>query len=159
LAEPDEKKMEMDIVDEQVDTLGRAVMGLTLGCARCHDHKFDPVSMEDYYGLAGIFRSTRTMESFKKVAPWHEHSPASPHELARNADHERRVAELKAEIKAQGEKDKGAKPEEAKPPPDAADRRAELAALEKSAPDLPSAMGVDEAKVADTALLRRGNPL
>ncbi len=43
LAEVDEKKMEMDIVDEQIDTLGRAVLGLTLGCARCHDHKFDPV--------------------------------------------------------------------------------------------------------------------
>lgn len=159
LAEPDEKKMEMDIVDEQVDTLGRAVMGLTLGCARCHDHKFDPLSMEDYYGLAGIFQSTRTMESFKKVARWHEHSLASPDELARKADHDRRVAELKAEIKALGEKEKAAKPDEAKPPPEAANRRAELAALEKSAPELPSAMGVAEAKVADAALLRRGNPL
>lgn len=159
LAEPDEKKMEMDIVDEQVDTLGRAVMGLTLGCARCHDHKFDPVSMEDYYGLAGIFQSTRTMESFKKVARWHEHSLASADELARKADHDRRVAELKAEIKALGEKEKAAKPDEAKPSPEAANRRAELAALEKSAPELPSTMGVAEAKAGDAALLRRGNPL
>jgi Protein of unknown function (DUF1553)/Protein of unknown function (DUF1549) len=159
LAEPDEKKMEMDIVDEQVDTLGRAVMGVTLGCARCHDHKFDPVSMEDYYGLAGIFQSTRTMESFKKVARWHEHALASPEELSRKADHDRRVAELKAEIKALGEKEKAAKPDEAKPQSEAANRRAELAALEKTAPELPSAMGVSEAPVADAALLRRGNPL
>src|SRR5262245_16811735 len=72
LAEVDEKKMEMDIVDEQIDLLGRTVLGLTIGCARCHDHKFDPLSTEDYYGLAGIFQSTRTMESFKKVARWHE---------------------------------------------------------------------------------------
>jgi mono/diheme cytochrome c family protein/cytochrome c553 len=49
LAEPDEKKMELDIVDEQLDTLGRTVMGLTLGCARCHDHKFDPITAADYY--------------------------------------------------------------------------------------------------------------
>src|SRR5258705_278916 len=39
LAEPDPRKMELDIVDEQIDTLGRSVLGLTLGCARCHDHK------------------------------------------------------------------------------------------------------------------------
>src|SRR5262249_47484289 len=71
LAEVDERKMELDIVDEQVDTVGRAFLGLTLGCARCHDHKFDPVTAEDYYGLAGIFLSTRTMESFRKVARWH----------------------------------------------------------------------------------------
>jgi len=76
LAEVDAKKMEMDIVDEQVDTVGRAFLGLTLGCARCHDHKFDPVSTRDYYALAGVFQSTRTMENFTKVARWHENSIA-----------------------------------------------------------------------------------
>ena len=50
LAEVDERKMEMDIIDEQIDTVGRTFLGLTLGCARCHDHKFDPISTEDYYG-------------------------------------------------------------------------------------------------------------
>jgi hypothetical protein len=56
LAEPDKEKMEMDIVDEQIDTVGRAFLGLTLGCARCHDHKFDPISTTDYYALAGVFK-------------------------------------------------------------------------------------------------------
>ncbi len=56
LAEDDPVKMEMDIIDEQVDTVGRVFMGLTLGCARCHDHKFDPIPTADYYGLAGIFK-------------------------------------------------------------------------------------------------------
>src|SRR6185437_8588501 len=83
LAEVDEKKMEMDIVDEQIDTVGRSLLGLTLGCARCHDHKFDPIATEDYYALAGIFKSTRTMDSFKKVARWHENDLADAAERAR----------------------------------------------------------------------------
>src|SRR6185436_9857997 len=95
LAEPDEKKMEMDIVDEQVDTLGRAFLGLTLGCARCHDHKFDPLPQTDYYSLAGIFMSTRTMENFKKVARWYENSIGSAEEQAAKAVHDGKVAKLK----------------------------------------------------------------
>jgi hypothetical protein len=77
LAEVDERKMEMDIIDEQVDTLGRSLLGLTLGCARCHDHKFDPITTRDYYALSGIFKSTHTMDSFKKIAKWYEHPLAS----------------------------------------------------------------------------------
>lgn len=48
----------MDNVDEQIDTVSRAVLGLTVSCARCHDHKFDPIPTTDYYALAGIFRSS-----------------------------------------------------------------------------------------------------
>ena len=49
-----------DIADEQIDTVTRAVLGSSVTCARCHDHKFDPISMRDYYALAGIFASTKT---------------------------------------------------------------------------------------------------
>ena len=52
---------EMDVVADQIDVIGRGVMGLSVGCARCHDHKFDPVPTRDYYALAGIFTSTETM--------------------------------------------------------------------------------------------------
>ncbi len=58
LAEKDPVKKRADIVDEQIDTFGRVFLGLSLGCARCHDHKFDPVPQRDYYALAGIFHST-----------------------------------------------------------------------------------------------------
>jgi hypothetical protein len=95
LAEPDKQKMEMDIIDEQIDTIGRSLMGLTLGCARCHEHKFDPISTEDYYALAGIFKSTRTMESFKTVARWQEHSIATKTQQDRKAKHDAKVAEQK----------------------------------------------------------------
>ena len=48
----------MDNVDEQIDTMSRGILGLTVSCARCHDHKFDPVPATDYYALAGILTST-----------------------------------------------------------------------------------------------------
>ena len=63
LVDGDKTQLRMDVVDNQIDTLGRAVLGLTLGCARCHDHKFDPVPHSDYYALAGIFMSTKTLEA------------------------------------------------------------------------------------------------
>jgi hypothetical protein len=46
-------------IEDTIDNVGRAFLGLTVSCARCHDHKFDPVSAADYYGLYGIFHSTR----------------------------------------------------------------------------------------------------
>lgn len=52
----------MEVADELLDTIGKVVLGQTLGCARCHDHKFDPVPTADYYALAGIFASTQVME-------------------------------------------------------------------------------------------------
>ena len=55
----------MDEVDEQIDVATRAVMGLSVACARCHDHKFDPIPQTDYYALAGIFRSTAVFAGVK----------------------------------------------------------------------------------------------
>ncbi|MFM8479249.1 MAG: DUF1549 and DUF1553 domain-containing protein [Planctomycetaceae bacterium] len=56
------ERQRMDVADEQLDTIGRAVLGQTIGCARCHDHKFDAIPTRDYYALAGIFTSTQVME-------------------------------------------------------------------------------------------------
>ena len=50
----------LDLVDEQIEATTRAFLGLTVACARCHDHKLDPIPQRDYYALSGIFRSTRT---------------------------------------------------------------------------------------------------
>ena len=61
----------MDVIDDQIDVVGRAMLGMTIACARCHDHKFDPIPTTDYYALAGIFRSTETLsgtEAGKKAA-------------------------------------------------------------------------------------------
>ncbi len=53
-------QLDADVVDHQIDRIGRTFLGQTLSCARCHDHKFDPIPTADYYGLAGIFHSTLT---------------------------------------------------------------------------------------------------
>ena len=66
LAQRDPIQKKYDVVDEQIDTTSKAFLGLTIACARCHDHKFDPILTSDYYALAGIFASTRTFDNWSK---------------------------------------------------------------------------------------------
>lgn len=54
----------MDVIDEQIETISRSVLGLSVACARCHDHKFDPIPTADYYALAGILRSTQLLYGY-----------------------------------------------------------------------------------------------
>ena len=56
----DPREFSLNLVDEQIDAMSQGMLGLTVSCARCHDHKFDPIPIEDYYALAGIFLSTET---------------------------------------------------------------------------------------------------
>jgi hypothetical protein len=73
LAETDKEQSRLDIVDDQIDVTGRALLGLTLGCARCHNHKFDPIPTADYYALAGIFRSTEVFrDDVRNASMWQE---------------------------------------------------------------------------------------
>jgi len=69
--EQDKQRLRFDVIDEQLDTIGKGFLGQTIGCARCHDHKFDPITQRDYYALAGIFASTRTLSNYKdNVVSW-----------------------------------------------------------------------------------------
>jgi mono/diheme cytochrome c family protein len=67
--EQDKLQLEMDAIDEQLDTIGKAFLAQTLNCARCHDHKFDPIPTRDYYALAGILKSSVAMEH-ENVSKW-----------------------------------------------------------------------------------------
>ena len=70
---------------------GATFMGLTVACARCHDHKFDPIPQADYYSLAGIFKSSKTMENFKVVAQWHEYVLAPAEEREKLKEHKAKI--------------------------------------------------------------------
>ena len=172
LAEPDKVKMEMDIIDEQIDTLGKALLGLTLGCARCHDHKFDPIPTADYYALAGIFKSTKTMESLKTIAKWYENSVATPAEKRLREKHDVLIDAQKKVVTAFTEKANAqllvslkidklpAKPEE-KYPKTTRDElgklRAALKQLEDNPPPLVSAMGVTDGNATELPVFVRGD--
>ena len=97
LAEQDKEKLVLDTVDEQIDLVGRTFLALTVGCARCHDHKFDPIPQRDYYALAGIFRSTKSYRELGHVSQWfdRELSPGPAIELRKQ-----REAELGKLVKA-----------------------------------------------------------
>jgi len=97
----------MDVIDEQIDTLGRAFLGISLGCARCHDHKFDPIHQEDYYRLQAYLASTHehdvSLASAEETRRWNEETNRIKDEMKRireamqNADGQERdrlVAEL-----------------------------------------------------------------
>jgi mono/diheme cytochrome c family protein len=98
LAEDDPVKMRMDIIDEQIDTIGKCFLGLTLGCARCHDHKYDPVDMRDYYSLAGVFLSTRTMVNYNVVAVWQERPVADRETRARRDSIQQQIQQQKEQL-------------------------------------------------------------
>ena len=98
LAEQDKDKMVIDIVDEQIDTVTRTMLGLTIGCARCHDHKFDPIRAKDYYALAGIFYSTKTMADRAFVSKWMERPLPSAAIESQRAEHQKKIDAAKAEL-------------------------------------------------------------
>jgi hypothetical protein len=101
VAEQDKVKMFYDIVDEQIDVAGKAILGLTISCARCHDHKFDPVSIKDYYSLASIFASTKQLAQIEGTVSKLYYAPLVAKPLAAEFEaHEKLVAAKQAEINA-----------------------------------------------------------
>lgn len=110
----DKLRMEIDLVDQQVSKVGTAFMGMTLGCVRCHDHKFDPVGVQDYYAMAGIFRSTDStyktdngVWSSVNATPLPETSEQTANRLKRTQEHEGRLKTLEAQVET-ADKEKAA---------------------------------------------------
>ncbi|HVE38300.1 MAG TPA: PSD1 and planctomycete cytochrome C domain-containing protein [Planctomycetota bacterium] len=109
-----EVRFVMDNIDEQIDTVTRSVLALTASCARCHDHKFDPIPTLDYYALAGIFHSTELCAGVRnkmggsgldyydvtKLLTIGEEQPLSPEDLQKTENAKKAVAEAQAEVDA-----------------------------------------------------------
>lgn len=97
-------------IEDTIDNLGRAFLGLTVSCARCHDHKFDPITSQDYYALYGIFHSTRypwpgieleqTQRDLVALVPPEEAEAARTAHQAKQKELEGEVARLEKEAKA-----------------------------------------------------------
>ena len=104
IVEPDKAKMEADHIDTQVSKIGTAFLGMTLGCVRCHDHKFDPIGLPDYYGIAGMLRSSPSTHKIP-FGVWSllnsTELPETPEQLAARqnleAEHVEKLAAMKAE--------------------------------------------------------------
>jgi hypothetical protein len=97
LAEPDMEKLTMDVIDEQLDTTGKAFLGLTLGCARCHDHKFDPILQSDYYSLAAILRNSKNFAGTNTgaIKHWYEHDFATEEDKPKLKEWDDKIAGAK----------------------------------------------------------------
>src|SRR5437773_1699089 len=98
------EKLLADVVDEQIDVTTKAFLGLTVACARCHDHKFDPIPTRDYYALAGIFRSTTTLADNIRPGPipqaWSERPLGTKEEEEAVEKHDALVAKAQEELDA-----------------------------------------------------------
>ena len=105
IVNPDKAKMEADHIDTQLIKIGGAFLGMTMGCARCHDHKFDPVGVDDYYGMAGMLRSSPSSVKLEGVGVWSTIRsvplPETPAQLAERqkaeVEHAAKIVALKAE--------------------------------------------------------------
>ena len=157
LAEQDKEKLLFDVVDEQIDIVTRTFMGLSVACARCHDHKFDPITQEDYYALAGIFKSTQTMAHTDHVSRWVERVLPAPSKQQRQAAFDKEVAMLEKQL-SEAQNEKGDSTEEGSQEASEAVQKA-LDALKQEGPGLPQVMSVREGKPENIPILHRGNHL
>ena len=133
IVNPDKAKMETDHIDTQLIKIGGAFLGMTMGCARCHDHKFDPVGLEDYYGMAGMLRSSPSSGKMVGFGVWSTiRSVPLPESPAQLVERQKAEAEHAAKLTAH-------KAEQARLTEENNAVVAKLAALEKTAKATPVA--------------------
>jgi hypothetical protein len=145
-------------IDDTIDNLGKGILGLTIACARCHDHKFDPIPTTDYYALFGIFKSTRYAHAGTEIYPntygFAAMKPEDQDELSRYEDELSGLDYRLEDIKAN--KIKFATPEERRKAEKEIHERYYVLHLEY--PYFEKAYAVSEGKPADARIMVRGEP-
>jgi hypothetical protein len=153
-------------IEDTIDNLGRSFLGLTVSCARCHDHKFDPITAQDYYALYGIFHSTRYpwpgIELDKKQRDFVPLVPPAEFAQAEAALHARKTEQIRLDREVQRLKDvlKNA-PAEEKKDLQARIKEAEQAAGEHAKQTVPFELAyavADAPHVSDVAVQHKGDP-
>ena len=140
-------RADADELDDKVDTLTRGFLGLTVACARCHDHKFDPVPTKDYYALAGIYAGTKLSDAPLGSA---DELKAYTDAQANLKKAEDKLRKAQAALKA---KKSDATPEQVKELTD------EVAKLKKEMPPAPAVVHVVSGNGPGMKILVRGNPM
>ncbi len=145
-------------IDDTIDNLGKGVLGLTLACARCHDHKFDPIPTADYYGLYGIFKSTNYAHAGTEIYPHtYGFTALNPADAAKLKEVETQLSGLDnriEDIKAGRIKFKDADEKRKAEQDDQANGRKWAAEY----PYLQKVYSVSDGKAADAKILVRGEP-
>lgn len=170
----------LDRVDDQVDTLGRSVLAMSMACARCHDHKFDPIGQHDYYALGGIFASTETMSGLRNARGGDDYADRAALLSLKSSQHLRQVEngkkllaarKLVEELKMASTDFSLTERELRRATSDLKDANEDLARIEESVararksrssssldPKDEYAMGAREGNVSDLAIRLRGEP-
>jgi hypothetical protein len=145
-------------IDDTVDNLGKGILGLTVGCARCHDHKFDPIPTTDYYALYGIFKSTNYAHAGTEIYPHtYGFTALNPDEAAKLKDYETQLSGLDNRIEDMtAGRIKFATPEERRKAEQ--ENQANQRKLSAEYPYLQKAYSVSDGKPVDARIMVRGEP-
>ena len=163
----------LEVVDEQIDVTTRAFLGLTVSCARCHDHKFDPIPTRDYYAMAGIFRSTDALygtvngQGNRQASDLHAIAGNEAERAEKIRKHDNslyrlngRLLIMEEEMREYREKGSNATGNERTRmralTRDIRDAHANIKILEKKSPNADYAMGVRDGRIGDARVLVRG---
>ena len=80
-----------EIIDDRIDLIGRGLLGLSIACARCHDHKYDPIPTDDYYSLYGVFASSKEPDQLPSLDPPGTKPAPESADLKQQIDHARKI--------------------------------------------------------------------
>ena len=100
LENQNKRQLDMDVVDEQLDVIGKGLLAQTITCARCHDHKFDPIPTSDYYAMAGILKNVQGLKHSNVSTTMEIPLPFTEEVKRELENHDLAVAEVENEINA-----------------------------------------------------------